>query len=507
MKIRSVLTCQAGHGVCARCYGMDLSTGKLAEEGEAVGIIAAQSIGEPGTQLTMRTFHIGGIASKDIIKTRHVASADGTVEFSKNLRYVVNKDNEIVSLSRKGALIIRDSNDQIADKKPITYGTKIYFAPNDKVKRADVLAEFDIHSTPIIAEKTGVVRYKDIIEGQTLREEIDEVSNRMSRVIVESKKEEELQPYIFIEDEKTGERLSEIFLPLHSHLSVQDGGKIFKGDMIAKVPKEMTKTKDITGGLPRIVELVEARKPKESAILSDIDGKVEIEVSKKGDRIVRVVSDDQKDVKEYTIPKSANLQVRAGERVSAGEELTEYPANPHDILDKLGEKELAKYLVKEIQKVYKLQNVDINDKHIEIIVRQMIKFVEISDVGDTDLLYAERVNKFRYRKINEKMRAEGKQMAKGKPVLMGITKASLSSDSFFASASFQDTTRVLTQASVRGQVDYLRGLKENIIIGKLIPAGTGFKTYRHLDIQAPTAMDRLFKKTEEEEEEEEGDLL
>ena len=574
IKIRSVLTCLAEKGVCSKCYGMDLSTGKLVEEGEAVGIIAAQSIGEPGTQLTMRTFHIGGIASKDVIRTHHVASADGKIIFD-NLRYVEKKTAEgieLVALSRKGVVLIENEFGKIVDKKPIAYGTKVYVREGDMVEKGARLAEFDIHSTPIIAESSGIIRYHDIIDGQTLREEWDDVSNRKTKVIVESKSED-MQPYILIRKDtdksyikakaegiirlkqkvkaknlqavpfiviedavkkseiseteihfnyepvvkdgdfvKVGDNLAEelfsIFIPLHAHLALNDGDRVEPGDIIAKIPREMTKTKDITGGLPRIVELFEARKPKECAVLSEIEGTVRIaEGMVKGNRIVKVESDDKKDVKKYEIPKTANLQVRDGEHVFAGEELTDYPANPHDILSILGEKELAKFLVKEIQKVYKLQNVDINDKHIEIIVRQMIKKVEIEEIGGSEFLYGERVNKQVYRKVNEQLMKEGKNLASGKPVLMGVTKASLASDSFIASASFQDTTRVLTQASIMGETDHLNGLKENIVIGKLIPAGTGFKRYRNLDISVPHIADELFRKTEEEEEEEEEEDL
>ncbi len=482
IKIRSVLTCKSRRGICAKCYGRDLARGRLVEMGEAVGVIAAQSIGEPGTQLTMRTFHIGGTASRRAEQTALEARHEGYSKFI-NLHTAVNSKNEVVVMSRNGEIAVRDEQGRDREVNPLIYGAKLKVKEGQKVKAGEVLAEWDPYTIPIITEASGIVKFGDIEEGKTMREQVDEVTGLSSKVIV-GYKEGDLRPRISIKDEAgrtlkiSGTNIeARYLLPVGAIMTVDEGDGVKGGDVIVKIPRETTKTKDITGGLPRVAELFETRKPKECAVISEIDGAVSFGKDTTGKRKV-IVTPEVGELKEYLIPKGKHISVREGDRIRAGEPLMDGSANPHDILSVLGVKELAKYLVDEVQEVYRLQGVKINDKHIEVIVRQMLRRVKIKDPGDTDFLPGEQVERYIFEEANEKMLSKGKRPAIAEPLLQGITKASLSTESFISAASFQETTRVLTEASIAGKIDYLRGLKENVIMGRLIPAGTGFPSYR-----------------------------
>jgi len=484
VKIRSVLTCRSKRGICAKCYGRDLARGRMVELGEAVGVIAAQSIGEPGTQLTMRTFHIGGTASRRAEQTALEARHEGHVKFI-NMHRAVNSRNETVVMSRNSEIAVHDEHGRDREVNPVIYGTKLKVKEGQKIKAGDVLAEWDPYTIPIITEASGAVKFGDIEEGKTMREQVDEVTGLSSKVVI-GYKEGDLRPRISIKDEagrtvKVPGRSIEAryLLPLGAIITANEGETVKAGDVIVKIPRETTKTKDITGGLPRVAELFETRKPKECAVISDIDGVVAFGKDTKGKRKV-IITPEVGEPKEYLIPKGKHVSVREGDMVRAGEPLMDGSANPHDILSILGVKELAKYLVDEVQEVYRLQGVKINDKHIEVIVRQMLKRVKIKEPGDTDFLVGEQVERYAFEEVNEKMLAKGKKPAIAEPLLQGITKASLSTESFISAASFQETTRVLTEASITGKIDYLRGLKENVIMGRLIPAGTGFPCYKKI---------------------------
>jgi DNA-directed RNA polymerase subunit beta' len=478
VKVRSVLTCESRDGICAMCYGRNLATGQLVEVGEAIGIIAAQSIGEPGTQLTMRTFHIGGTASRVVEQTTQVAKKSGIVRFS-NLRTVVNKDGDIVVMNRNGSVVILDEQGRERERYPVVYGARIKVKDGQQVTAGETIVEWDPYTISILTEVSGKATLADIVEGFTMKEEVDEVTGLARKVIVEHH-DESRQPNVSIRDDD-GKVIGRYILPAGAHLAVNDGDQVAAGDVIAKIPRETTKTKDITGGLPRVAELFEARKPKEQAVISEIDGVVKFGGFQKGARKVLVVADDGEE-REYLIPRGKHVYVHEGDRVRAGEPLMDGAVNPHDILDVLGPKAVQHYLVNEVQEVYRLQGVTINDKHIEAIVRQMMRRLVIEDPGDTDLLVGEQVARELLAEKNEEVRHNGGQEARGKAILLGITKASLSTDSFISAASFQETTRVLTQAAVGGLVDRLKGLKENVIMGKLIPAGTGAKPYRSVRI-------------------------
>lgn len=478
VKIRSVLTCESRRGVCARCYGRNLASGHMAELGEAVGIIAAQSIGEPGTQLTMRTFHIGGTASRIVEQNVLESRSHGIVRF-RNVVTVKNKEGLLVVMNRNGSIIIQDEEGRDREKHSVVYGAKLKVVDGQEIKKGEVFVEWDPYSSVILTDESGHVEFKDITMGLTVSEEVDEVSGRRGLVIIESP-DEKMQPQILVRD-KEGKIAAKYPMPSGAHLMVQDRQSVHKGEMLAKIPRETTKTKDITGGLPRVIELFEARRPKEPAVITEIDGVVKTGGIVKGQR-KHTVTDDDGETREYSLPRGANISVREGERVRAGEALMDGPINPHDILNVMGEKALQDYLVNEIQQVYRLQNVTINDKHIEVIVRQMMRWVRIEDVGDTELLFDEIVDKFLFREENDRVQADGGRPAKGRPVLLGITKASLSTESFISAASFQETTRVLTEASITGSEDMLRGLKENVIMGRLIPAGTGMPFYRGVKV-------------------------
>ncbi|MGE0456487.1 MAG: DNA-directed RNA polymerase subunit beta' [Vicinamibacteria bacterium] len=478
VRIRSVLTCQSIRGVCALCYGRDLATGKLVELGLAVGVIAAQSIGEPGTQLTMRTFHIGGTASHRTEQTTLEAKNSGTLKF-QNVVTVKNKKGDLVVMNRNGALVIHDPKGRERERHAVVYGAKLKVKDGGEVTQGQLLVEWDPYSFTILTEDGGSVVFKDVIDGQTVHEARDENTGLAALVIMESS-DEKKQPRIEIKDEK-GKTIRKYLLPSGAHLMVDDGSEVTPGDILAKIPRETAKTKDITGGLPRVVELFEARRPKEPAVITEIDGAVRYGDVAKQHRKIHVTGDDGES-REYQLPRGAHISVQEGERVKAGDSLMDGPIDPHDILKVRGEKELQRYLVDEIQEVYRLQGVNINDKHIEVITRQMMRWVKIEEVGDSEFLVDEVVDRFRFIRTNDELSREGKTPASGRPLLLGITKASLSTDSFISAASFQETTRVLTEAAISGKVDYLRGLKENVIMGRLIPAGTGMEYYRKIKI-------------------------
>jgi len=480
VKIRSVLTCESRRGVCVLCYGRNLATGRMVERGEAVGVIAAQSIGEPGTQLTMRTFHIGGTATRVAEQSTQDAKSDGFVKFHGVVTVRTSK-GDLVAMNRNGILAVVDEKDREKERYQVVYGARILVEDGMPVRANQTLLEWDPYTFSILTEVSGVVHFKDLVEGVTLQEQVDEITGMSQWVVVDSPEEKRL-PTIVIRP-ATGSRGEEkkYLMPTHAHLMVKDGEEVHAGDVLAKIPRATTKTKDITGGLPRVVELFEARKPKETAVISEINGVVKFGDVSKGMRKVFVIGDLGQE-REYLIPRGVHINVQEGERVNAGDPLMDGPRNPHDILHVLGEKELQKYLVNEIQEVYRLQGVNINDKHLEVIVRQMMRWVKVEEIGDTEFLPEEVVDKFKFREENQRVIEAGGRPAEGKAVLLGITKASLSTDSFISAASFQETTRVLTEAAINGKVDYLRGLKENVIMGRLVPAGTGMEYYRRVKI-------------------------
>ena len=477
VKIRSVLTCESRRGVCALCYGRNLGTGRMVEMGETCGVIAAQSIGEPGTQLTMRTFHVGGTASRVSDKSRLDAKNNGTVHFINLNTVKSEKDGMLVAMNRSGSIAIVDDRGREKERYQVVYGARLRVTDGQKVALGELLAEWDPYTYAVLTEIGGTVQFKDLQEGITLNEEVDEVTG-LSRLVVSDSSDEKRQPAIYITGSKGKKRY---LMPSRAHLMVLDGDNVGPGDILAKIPRESTRTKDITGGLPRVVELFEARKPRETAIISEIDGVVRFGEVSKGQRRIYVTADTGEE-REYSVPRGIHVNVQEGERLSAGDPLMDGPLNPHDILAVLGEKELQRYLVNEIQEVYRLQGVAISDKHIEVIVRQMLRWVRIEDVGDTNFLLEQQVDRFRFNEENERVLAEGGRPAIGRPLLLGITKASLSTDSFISAASFQETTRVLTEASINGAIDTLRGLKENVIVGRLIPAGTGLEYYRGVQL-------------------------
>jgi DNA-directed RNA polymerase subunit beta' len=495
IKIRSVLTCQSRRGVCVRCYGRDLGRGHLVDLGEAIGIIAAQSIGEPGTQLTMRTFHIGGTASRRAEQTTLEARNEGVIRLH-NVNTVPGRDGTLIVMTRHGEVVvaaqIKGEDGHIREREreryPLVYGAKLRKAEGDHVKAAEMIAEGDPYTTPIITEVDGAVKYGDILEGKTMEERVDERTGARSNVIVEFK-ELDVRPRVSIKDAggKTvkipnSNLYARYFLPVGAYINVPEGTEVKAGDVIAKIPRETTKTKDITGGLPRVAELFEARKPKEFAVISEIDGQVSFGKDTKGKRKL-IVTPEVGEPREYLIAKGKHIGVHEGDMIKAGEPLMEGSSNPHDILTILGEKALAKYLVDEIQEIYRLQGVRINDKHIEAIVRQMLRRVRIKEVGDTDFLVGDQVEKWRFDEENTRVLEKGGEPAIAEPLLLGITKASLSTESFISAASFQETTRVLTEAAINGKVDRLIGLKENVIMGRLIPAGTGLPSYNRMEVK------------------------
>jgi len=480
--IRSALTCQSNRGVCIRCYGRDLARGATVNMGETVGIIAAQSIGEPGTQLTMRTFHLGGAASRAVEQSVHTSRYDGVLKLN-NVHAVSNRQGKLTVMNRNGEALVIDETGRERERFKLVYGAILNFKEGEAVAKGATVAEWDPYSNPIIAELSGKIAFQDIEEGATMTEQVDAVTGFATKVITESKSSD-VKPTVFLTDDNSkpltlpGRDIPARYLiPVGAQLLVADGQEVHSGDVIAKMHREASKTKDITGGLPRVAELFEARKPKEAAIISEIDGYVTFGKDVKGKQRV-IVTPEVGEQKEYLIPKGKHVAVREGEYVRAGEALMDGPTNPHDILAVLGEKALSAYLVNEIQEVYRLQGVGINDKHIEVIVRQMLRKVEIRDPGDTRFLAGEQVEKYALEQENKRISSEGGQVATYAPLLLGITKVSLSTDSWISAASFQETTKVLTEAAINSRTDHLRGLKENIIMGRLIPAGTGLTSYK-----------------------------
>jgi DNA-directed RNA polymerase subunit beta' len=490
IKIRSVLTCRSRRGVCAKCYGRDLAHGRPVETGQAVGILAAQSIGEPGTQLTMRTFHIGGTASRRVEQADIRARVNGTIKFV-DLSVAKNSEKQHVVMNRRGGkfTILSDGGREL-ESFPVIYGAHLQVKDGQKVKAGDLLATWDPFTTPILSEVDGTVKFGDIVIGRTMQEKVDPVTGKSSQTIIESKSADE-RPRISIKDKdgKTAKitdstAVARYILPINAIMLVEEGDPVKAGDVVAKLPRATTKTKDITGGLPRVAELFEVRKPKEIAVLSQIDGYVSIAKStKKGKQKVTVTPVDVGDKKEYLIPRGKHINVYEGDYIRAGEPLIGGSAIPQDILSIKGEVALARYLVDEVQEVYRLQGVRINDKHIEVIVRQMMRRVKVTSVGDTDFIMEEQVDKVKFEEANRAIVEKGGQPAVAEPLILGITKASLSTDSFISAASFQETTKVLTDASIAGSVDDLRGLKENVIMGRLIPAGTGMMQYNDIGVE------------------------
>ncbi|QDU68845.1 DNA-directed RNA polymerase subunit beta' [Engelhardtia mirabilis] len=477
VRLRSPLTCEAGLGICARCYGMDLSRGTVAERGLAVGIIAAQSIGEPGTQLTMRTFHIGGTASRSVEESEVKVKRDGKVRFA-NLQVVTNPDGEDVALNRQGEVLVMDDRDRELDRYVVPIGSIIARKDGEDVVAGDVLCSWDPHQVPILAEFGGKVRYEDLIEGKTLKVERDARRGAVRKQVMEHKGD--LHPQLILED-KNGEPLALYPIPERAYIEVDDGASIKPGGLLAKTAREIGGTQDITGGLPRVTELFEARRPKDPSVISEIDGFVELGDKKRGKRtiIVRAIGEEGEVIEEveHAVPQGKHLRVHKGNEVKAGDPLVDGPLVPQDILRINGEELLQDYLLDEIQNVYRSQGVGIDDKHIEIIISQMMRKVQVNDPGDSDFLPGAVVDKFRFRRQNEQLRKERKKPATGMTLLLGVTKASLSSESFISAASFQETTKVLTEAAMAGKRDYLVGLKENVILGHMVPTGTGFRDH------------------------------
>ncbi len=486
VNIRSVLTCRSKHGVCAKCYGRDLAHGHLVNIGEAVGIVAAQSIGEPGTQLTMRTFHIGGTAKFDEHSTLE-AHHDGVIKFV-NLNTVKTREGNLVVMKRHGEVHVLDEQKRSRGKYMVSYGAHLKVNEDSYIKKGQLIAEWDPFSIPILAEVDGTIKFDDITEGKTMQEQVDEVTGLSRKIIVEFKGGD-LRPRVSIKDNKgktaklpDSNAVARYLLSVGVNLVVSEGDEVKAGDIIAKIPRETTKTKDITGGLPRVAELFEARKPKDFAVISEISGVVSYGKDAKGKRKI-IITPEVGEEKEYLIAKGKHISVQEGDQVIPGDALMSGVNNPHDLLSIKGEKELARYLVDEVQEVYRLQGVKINDKHMEVIVRQMLRRVKVIDPGDTTFLADEKIERYRFQEENEKVVAQGGRPAIGEPMLLGITKASLSTQSFISAASFQETTKVLTEAALSGKTDYLRGLKENVIMGRLITAGTGLVMYRKLGIK------------------------
>jgi DNA-directed RNA polymerase subunit beta' len=526
--IRSVLTCEAERGVCANCYGRNLATGKMVDHGEAIGVMAAQSIGEPGTQLTLRTFHIGGTASRIAAQSQVQSKTEGRAGF-ENVKFITQEDGTTIAVGRNGKLKIIDENNRVTAQYIIPYGANILINEGDRVQAGQLVFRWDPYTASILANHDGQVKFVDIKENVTMREELDETTGLKQRVIIDTRLRN-LSPQIQIVDEH-GKKLSSYILPTRSYLQVHDGERVKAGTVLVKIPREIAKTRDITGGLPRVAELFEARRPKEPAIVSEIDGQVKFGEIRRGVRKISIVSHDGKEEKVYQIPYGKHVLVHDSDFVTAGEKLSEGSVAPQDILNIMGPNRVQEYLVNEIQEVYRLQGVRINDKHIEVIVRQMLQKVKIEDPGDTEYLEGEQVDKIRFLqhneqirnmvvvtnpgdsklkmdtlhersevdKVNEKLAKSGKasvevrpaQPATFQPLLLGITKASLTTDSFISAASFQETTRVLTEASIEGKVDNLLGLKENVIMGNLIPAGTGLNKFKRLRIDAEGQVDEM----------------
>ena len=482
VKVRTALTCSTRFGICAKCYGRDLGRGGLINVGEAIGVIAAQSIGEPGTQLTMRTFHIGGAASRAAVASSVDAKSDGTVGFNPTMRYVTNGKGELVVISRSGEIIITDTHGRERERHKVPYGALLSIKSDQPVKAGTVLANWDPLTRPIITEFAGKARFENVEEGVTVAKQLDEVTGLSTLVVIDPKRRgaaKVIRPQVKLLDEAGNEvkipgtdHSVTIGFPIGSLVQIRDGQDLRPGEVLARIPVEGQKTRDITGGLPRVAELFEARTPKDKGTLAEMTGTVSFGKETKG-KVRLQITDPEGKVYEELVPKEKNIVVHEGQVVNKGESIVDGPADPQDILRLLGMEELARYIVDEVQDVYRLQGVKINDKHIEVIVRQMLRRVQITNPGDTSYILNEQVERSELFDKNDKAMAEGKLPATWADVLLGITKASLSTDSFISAASFQETTRVLTEAAIMGKRDELRGLKENVIVGRLIPAGTG----------------------------------
>ncbi len=479
VRIRSVLTCESRSGLCARCYGRDLTTGRLVNVGTAVGTIAAQSIGEPGTQLTLRTFHIGGTASS-IFKQPEVVARKGGVVRYRDLRVVRNPSGNLVVLNKNGVISVHDKSGHELERYTTAIGAQVFAEDGASVVAGAVLAKWDPYSVPILAEQEGVIGFHDFVENVSIKREVDETTGTVGIVVLESKKT--LHPQIIVKNETSGEVMGFYSIPAGARVMVEAGMPVYPGDLLARTPRKESKTRDIVGGLPRVAELFEARLPKDAAEIARIEGLVDFGPNQRGRRCLIIRDEVTGGEEEHLIPMGKHIVVFKGDKVKKGQQLTDGPIVPQEILDVCGPQELQEYLVKEVQQVYHLQGVEINDKHVEVIVRQMLRKVKITNPGDTDFLWGDQVMKQTFLEVNEAAKVEGKRPAEAQPALLGITKASLSTESFISAASFQDTTRVLTEAATLGRVDHLRGFKENVIMGHLIPGGTGFPMYRNIKL-------------------------
>ena len=498
VKLRSVLTCEAKRGVCQKCYGINLASGVMAEMGEAVGIIAAQSIGEPGTQLTMRTFHIGGTASAVFKQPQIEARSEGVLKF-QDIRRVELEDGNSIVLNKNGIVHVLDEKDgRELETYTVVIGSVIAIPEGGKVKKGQVFVQWDPYNVPIITEKPGKIKFHDIIDGVTIKHEDDEATGQKSLVVIDYK--EDLHPQVIVVNAK-GEAIANYPIPSGAHIVVEEGDAIVAGTLIAKTPRQAAKTRDITGGLPRVAELFEARIPKDGSEISKIDGVVDFGSTVRGKRSIIIRDVDSGEEEEHLIPIGKHVIVFKGDLLQKGQQLTEGPVNPHEILEVCGPQALQDHLVNEVQEVYRLQGVTINDKHIETISRQMMRKIRITEAGDTTFLWGEQVEKLTFEAENEKIEKMGGQPAEGQPVLLGITKASLETESFLSAASFQDTTRVLTDAATLGKVDTLRGFKENVIMGHIVPAGTGADLHRNVRLKPMT--EEIADAPSEEEEQEE----
>jgi DNA-directed RNA polymerase subunit beta' len=483
VKVRTPLTCDTRWGLCAKCYGRDLGRGTLVNVGEAVGVIAAQSIGEPGTQLTMRTFHIGGAASRTAAASQVEAKSNGVARLSSQMRYVTNAKGERVVISRNGEVMVTDDNGRERERHKVPYGATLNVDDGKAVRAGQILATWDPHTRPIITEYAGTIKFENVEEGVTVAKQIDEITGLSTLVVIDPKRRGTAAKGLRPQVKLINERGDEVKIPGTDHsvnitfqvgslITVRDGQQVAIGEVLARIPQETSKTRDITGGLPRVAELFEARAPKDAGMLAEVTGTVSFGKDTKGKQRLIITDLDAKE-HEFLIPKDKHVTVHDGQVVNKGELIVEGPEDPHDILKLKGVEELARYITDEVQDVYRLQGVRINDKHIEVIVRQMLRRVTIEDAGDSRFIPGEQVERAEVLEENERVEAEGKKPATYSHNLLGITKASLSTDSFISAASFQETTRVLTEAAIMGKKDDLRGLKENVIVGRLIPAGTG----------------------------------
>jgi DNA-directed RNA polymerase subunit beta' len=496
VKVRTALTCDTRFGICAKCYGRDLGRGGLVNVGEAIGVIAAQSIGEPGTQLTMRTFHIGGAASRAAVASSVDAKSDGIIGFNATMRYVTNGKGTLVVISRSGEIVISDQHGRERERHKLPYGATLNIKPDQQIKAGTVLANWDPLTRPIITEFAGRARFENVEEGVTVAKQVDEVTGLSTLVVIDSKRRgvaKVVRPQVKLLD-AAGQEVKipgtdhsvTIGFPVGALIQIRDGQELAPGEVLARIPMEGQKTRDITGGLPRVAELFEARSPKDVGTLAEITGTISFGKETKGKNRLQITAPEGT-VHEELVAKEKNILVHEGQVVNRGELVVDGSADPQDILRLLGIEELARYIVDEVQDVYRLQGVKINDKHIEVIVRQMLRRVQITSVGDSSYIAGEQVERSELLNTNERLRSEGKLPAVHADVLLGITKASLSTDSFISAASFQETTRVLTEAAIMGKRDELRGLKENVIVGRLIPAGTGMAF--HIARKAKEEMD------------------